>query len=483
VQSGYLDYLQDHDKTPNRWAPIKNDRPASMAFWYRQSPREMSPERFYSSDGAGEITRTDPRFNVTGMALLILDMRGRLLHLEVVPPQKDSPIPSVSSPNWPALFALAGVDASAYRSAAPEWMPLAWSDSRAAWLGAVAGHPDISERIEAAAYRGKPIYFDVIYPWSKPDRSAPNTPTTHEKIANVIEVTLFLALVLSGVFVMRRNLRLNRTDTRGATRLGTFVLLTYFAMWLLRAHHLASIEEFYLFLIALSWALLATALVTVMYLALEPFVRRRDPHTLISWSRLLAGRFRDPLVGRDFLIGALYGVWLTLYEEADNFILPLFGKLPPSPGTPSPDSLLGIRLAMGDLLFYVLIFALYSLMTFFFLFLLRLVLKKDWIAAIVVVLVAASTNTGGEYPIVTFVMAALIWLSIVLVLKRFGLLTLVVGLVIQNVLQVFPITSHLSQWYASAGLAGILVIAAVGLYAFYMSLGGKPLFSAAALDN
>jgi hypothetical protein len=138
---------------------------------------------------------------------------------------------------------------------------------------------------------------------------------------------------------------------------------------------------------------------------------------------------------------------------------------------------------MGDLLFYVLIFALYSLMTFFFLFLLRLVLKKDWIAAIVVVLVAASTNTGGEYPIVTFVMAALIWLSIVLVLKRFGLLTLVVGLVIQNVLQVFPITSHLSQWYATAGLAGILVIAAVGLYAFYMSLGGKPLFSAAALDN
>jgi hypothetical protein len=483
VQSEYLDYLQVHDKTPNRWAPLKDGRPASIAFWYRQSPREMSPERFYSSDGAGEITRTDPRLNVTGMVLVILDTRGRLLHLEVVPPQQDPPIPSAPSPNWPSLFALTGVDASAFHSVAPEWMPLAWSDSRAAWIGAVAGHPDISERIEAAAYRGKPIYFDVIYPWSKPDRSAPYTPTPHEKIATIIGVTLFLALALSGVFVMRRNLRLKRTDTRGAARLGTFVLLTYLAMGLLRAHHLASIDEFFLFLITLSWALLATALVSVMYLALEPYVRRRDPHTLISWSRLLAGQLRDPLVGRDFLIGVLYGVWLTLYEDADNFILPLFGKLPPYPGTLSPGSLLGIRAAMGDLLYYVLVFVLYSLMIFFFLFLLRLALKKEWIAAIVVVIVAASTNTGGDYPIVTFVAAALIWLSIVLILKRFGLLALVVGLVVQNVLQVFPLTSHLSRWYASVGLAGILVVAAVGVYGFYMSLGGKPLFSVAALDN
>src|SRR5260370_9148129 len=130
-------------------------------------------------------------------------------------------------------------------------MPLAWSDARAAWMGAVAGSADTSERIEAAAYRGKPIYFDVIYPWSKPERSAPSTPTPHEKIANIIGVTLFFVLALSGVFVTRPNLRLNRTDTRGAMRLGSFVLLAYLAMWLLRAHHLASIEPVFQFLVAL----------------------------------------------------------------------------------------------------------------------------------------------------------------------------------------------------------------------------------------
>jgi hypothetical protein len=39
--------------------------------------------------------------------------------------------------------------------------------------------------------------------------------------------------------------------------------------------------------------------------ALEPYLRRRWPERIISWNRLLAGEFRDPLVGRDILIGSL----------------------------------------------------------------------------------------------------------------------------------------------------------------------------------
>src|SRR4030081_2070098 len=114
------------------------------------------------------------------------------------------------------------------------------------------------------------------------------------------------------------------------------------------------------------------------YLALEPYVRRRDPHTLISWSRLLAGQWRDPLVGRDLLIGAAYGVLLTVFEQSDNVLLPLFGKLPPMPGGLQPSSLLGVRQAFGSLVVYILFFLLYSLLIFFLLFLLRLILQKDW---------------------------------------------------------------------------------------------------------
>jgi hypothetical protein len=71
----------------------------------------------------------------------------------------------------------------------------------------------------------------------------------------------------------------------------------------------------------------------------------------------------------------------------------------------------------------------------------------------------------------------------VLVLKKFGLLALVVGSVVQNVLIVFPTTSHLSRWYSNAGLAGIVLIALAAAYGFYTSLAGQPIFSGAALDK
>jgi fructuronate reductase len=35
----------------------------------------------------------------------------------------------------------------------------------------------------------------------------------------------------------------------------------------------------------------------MLYVALEPFVRRMWPDALISWSRAIMGRLRDPLVG------------------------------------------------------------------------------------------------------------------------------------------------------------------------------------------
>ena len=93
------------------------------------------------------------------------------------------------------------------------------------------------------------------------------------------------------------------------------------------------------------------------------------------------------------------------------------------------------------------------------------------------------TNTGGEYLIVTVVFSAAVWLSIYIILRKFGLLTLIVGLVVLNVLFAFPVTSHLSRWYAAPALAGIFVIAGVALYGFYTALAGQPIFSAEVLDK
>jgi hypothetical protein len=483
LQADYLEYLQDHDKTPARWSALSNGRPASVVFWYRQSPRLLRPQSFFSSVGDGSITTFDPPMHISGMVLVTLDMQGHLLHLEAVPPQRDTPADRVTVPDWPALLAAAGMDASAYHSVPSEWTPLAWGDSRAAWAGTVPAKISIPERIEAAAYRGRPVYFDVIYPWTTPDRDAPVVNKARDRISIAILLILFLAVTISGLYVARRNVRLKRSDSRGAARLGVVVFLIFAAMWTLRAHHVGSMDEFDTILIALGWAFPITTLATMMYLALEPYVRRRDPHTLISWTRLLAGQWRDPLVGRDILIGTCYGVLLTLFEMSDNLLLPLFGKLPPMPSGIDPHNLVGVRLALGGLLVYVLAFLLYSLLIFFFLFLLRSLFKRDWIAAVILVFVATGTNSPGEYPVLTYLLLGIIWISIVLILKKVGLLALVVGLVVQNVLVVFPMTSHLSRWYANAGLTGIVVISALLAYGFFTGLAGRPLFTGAALDT
>jgi hypothetical protein len=178
-----------------------------------------------------------------------------------------------------------------------------------------------------------------------------------------------------------------------------------------------------------------------------------------------------------------YGVVLSLFENIDNFLLPLFGKLPPMPGTPSWGPLLGVGPALGDVLHYTWIFVLYALLIFFLLFLVRRLVKKDWIAALVIVFLGSVTNTGGDYLVSTLFFSAVIWLSIYMILRKYGLLTLIVGLVTQNILVVFPVTSHFSRWYASPALAGILAITAVAFYGFHTALAGQPIFSTEALDK
>ena len=97
---------------------------------------------------------------------------------------------------------------------------------------------------------------------------------------------------------------------------------------------------------------------------------------------------------------------------------------------------------------------------------------------IAVVLLGALVNTGGEYKVIGFVASGLLYASFLFVLKRFGLLVLVVGLVVQNVLLVFPTTTRLSQWYAAPSLVGLIAITALAVYGFRTARAGQPLFGA-----
>jgi len=480
---GYVDYIQDYDKSQSRWQRLFADRPAAILFWYRQSPRELASLDFSGPAGSGLVTATDPPSDVSGMTSVWVDSLGRLTSFRRLPPEHDpAGAPSVP-PDWSILFAAAGLDLAAFTPAAPEWTPLFSTDARAAWTRQLPDSSGVVERVEAAGYRGKPVFFRIVYPWVRPARDQAYQPSTHQQFANIIGILVLAAIVTASVVVVRRNTRSKRGDEIGSARLGNFLFLVFLAMWALRAHHLASTREFGTLILAFAWGFLISSFARILYFALEPFVRRRDPHTLIGWARLVGGKIRDPLVGRDVLIGTTYGVLLSLFESSDNFFLPLFGGLPPVPSVPSMETFLGVRAAFGSVFAYTWIFVLSSLGIFFALFVLRLLVRKDWAAAAVIVFLGAITNTGGDYFWATFFASAMIWLSIYLILRRFGLLALVVGFVVQNVLQAFPMTSHLGRWYASGAIAGLLAILGLALFALYTALAGQHLFSAKVLDD
>jgi len=82
--------------------------------------------------------------------------------------------------------------------------------------------------------------------------------------------------------------------------------------WFFKAHHVASDAEQGLIENALAKAAFLCLVYWLIYLALEPWVRRYWPQTMITWSRVLAGKWRDPLVGRDLLFGTLFGIAYAL---------------------------------------------------------------------------------------------------------------------------------------------------------------------------
>src|SRR5262245_14015568 len=100
--------------------------------------------------------------------------------------------------------------------------------------------------------------------------------------------------MLGGIWLAWRNERLGRSDRRGAFRLGLCIFCALMLDFALSANHAASLVDEVLSLVrfAAAKALFWAGTLWVLYLAIEPYLRRRWPERIISWSRLLAGRWR-----------------------------------------------------------------------------------------------------------------------------------------------------------------------------------------------
>ncbi|HEY0323140.1 MAG TPA: serine/threonine-protein kinase [Pyrinomonadaceae bacterium] len=471
--SSYLSYAQEQGASFNGWEKLRSGQPLVLFFWYRQSPRYLDKLILEGS------AIPDPPLHISGLTHLSLDTRGRLVEFYRVPPQLDAQAPATVQPDWAQLFAAAELDAAKFQQTEPKWVPPVAYDTRAAWQGVLPDYPDIPLRIEAASFQNRPVYFQLIYPWTKPLRQE-EAGFTGREWAAAISLGVVLAVVLIGAILLaRRNLRLGRGDRRGAFKLAFFVFAVSALSTVLGADHVPSPgKELWTLYVAVRDALIVSALLWLIYIALEPYVRRSWPRLLISWSRLLSGEFRDPMIGRDLLVGGLLGLGHTTAIYIGTLSLRRFE----TPGLLNPalelDTLRGMRVAMMSFLGGTLVTSIFAgLACLFFLLLMYIIVRRQRLAAVLMWLTIFAIQVlffvSSWYMLIS---AVLIPILLVVTVARFGLLAAITWQLFFMLTFFWPMTTNFSLWYSSSAIFALAVLVGLAVYGFYTSLAGQTIF-------
>lgn len=472
----FQDYVESHDKPHPNWDAVLAARPSLLQFWYRQSPDTMFAAGFRDQFlNPGIVTRDDPPTTLSGMINLELDPQGRLTYFQAIPPQKESSPAQPAGFDWNVLFSAAGLDGAQFQKTEPLWNSLASSDARMAWVGTWPGTTR-PLRVEAAAWRGKPVFFSLIGEWTKPQRMKAPEDSLGKKLGNMIPVFALLGGVIGAIFLARRNYRQGRSDREGAFRLAVLMFVLDTLLWLCRGHLTAGLDLVGLSIIAICTSLFVASVTWMLYLALEPWVRRRWPQAIISWSRLISGQLRDPVVGRDILFGVMLGVvWIFIFQLRS---IPEM-RMGAAPWLGEARYLAGGREALGQWLIQFAGSILGTLMFFILLLGLKGILRKDWLAAIAFVAIyAVPRGLASSYVRVELPALILVYAIAVLIVYRFGLVPLAVAIFTIDMLSRVPLTADTSAWWFTDSVLALLSVVAIAGWGFYHSLAGDKLWQA-----
>jgi hypothetical protein len=399
---------------------------------------------------------------ISGRVDLRMDPQGRLVSLRAMP--NWDPKAPASASDWNRVTEAAGLDSSRWTPDEPQKAPASAFDERRAWLGSYSELPQAPVRIEAAAWKGRLVSFEIYGPWRPTGGGATNSSGSQSGgVFATINITIQLLPLFACVFALR-NFRNGRGDVDGAIRSAAFIAMCTVIANLLGVPHGAAIL-FRTSQNGLSFGVLAWAL----YMSVEPYVRRHWPQALIGWTRALGGNFRDPIVAGHILVGIAVGIATDLL--IGNFHGVRSGQFTPVPGATGI-----VANWLGDLAIPPLI----ALAIAFLFVLLRLVLRRGWIAAAIIgVLVAVRLANGSlvELPLSIVGTALLLGVSI-----RFGILALSITIIV-NPLDRYPLTPNLSAWFAPQGWLEVAFVLAVSLWAFRNALGGRKVWKGDLLDG
>jgi serine/threonine-protein kinase len=269
-----------------------------------------------------------------------------------------------------------------------------------------------------------------------------------------------------------------RSDRKGAFRLALFLIALTFLLRVFRVDHVSDIaQESRLVERLLGEALMAGTAVAVMYLAIEPYFRRRWPRMLIAWTRLMAGRFRDPIIGRDALIGALAGCTAGIVAKLPH-LTPMVG-----PMRTSFSALTELRHLFYLLLWSAQLAMAISLLTASVFLLLRIATRSSTAAVLLLVPVQVGMMAVNSTNPLEIVSGCIIAIMLVATFRRYGLFALTVFMLFLNIATLAPLTLDTSVWYFGRSLFTIALMCAIAAYGFWISLAAQPVFGMALLEE
>jgi eukaryotic-like serine/threonine-protein kinase len=481
----HLRYARAHRATPTEdpARALPSGRTQTAVFWYRTSPAMLVPSYNWNRP-----VEHDPPLTTSGMRLVRLDPHGRLTDFQWVPPLvEDATTRPVDVVNWAGLFDAAGLTMSSFHETRPVRLPHGMAETRVAWEGPLPDVPGAIVRVEGAAYRGRPILFSVLPPWTQPGPMLNSAPPAVGRIVTTLSVVIASVLLTVAALLARRNLRTGRGDRRGSFRTAAVLFVCYAGGLLMRARFYSALDiEYDRLSVLIAFALYFAALMWLCYLALEPYIRRFWPELLIGWNRLLSGQIRDPLVGRDVLVGVAAGTVASFLIASRELVPRLLGLPLATPQLPSEFVLIGTRHALALALQTVKPAAIDAMQCVCIVVFFRIIVRRTWLvlvlSSLAILPIAMSGTFAGEQLALELAISLSGIALVFAVLLRFGFLALVVMFYTFLSMSYFPLTSDMSRPYAGASVMLLLGIAALAAYGFYASRGGEHLFGRALLD-
>jgi serine/threonine-protein kinase len=430
-----------------------------LRFWLREEPEPLLDGGFLRTP---EPTTAWPPQSARGSALIEIDPDGRLVALNALASDTWKPRPL----QWNALLRAAGFDPARLTPATPRLVPPSYADARAAWSGRHPVH-GAAVRVEAAAFRGVPVLFRVIAPWNAAEVQ---DPFSDGGAFYIFGITVIISAVVAGTILAWRNLRQRRGDRQGAIRIGTALFALTTLLRLAQAEHETSIvHEMSVLALALADGLLYAVLFALVYLALEPYIRRKWPQGLISWARLVSGRWRDAMVGRDLLIGILFGLLHALVASLNGML-----SIPWASGDASSfnSALAPLARIAGSLQLGLI----QGLVFMVILMLLMIVLRRRVLAgAAIFMLTMVAYSFASREPLMLAGFTVLA-VAFTLTIARYGLLATMAAQAVFHGVFHYALPDAL-DWYTLRAVVPLLFFATLAVWAFRTSLGGQPAFA------